>query len=178
MNTDRHELRHADLTSRIIGVFFDVYNELGSGFLESVYVEALALAIRQAGLTVERESPLTVFFRGNAVGKFRADLIVNEAVLVEAKAGSKLHPIHEAQVLNYLRSTVLEVGLLFNFGSRPQFRRLLLDSSHKIRPLAKPHIHGNKAEHSGIRVHQCSSVAPVKDEEFSCSLCRKIVVCR
>jgi GxxExxY protein len=159
MNTDEHGLRHADLTSKIIGVFFDVYNELGPGFLESVYVEALALAFRQAGLPVDRESLLTVFFRGSVVGKFRADLIVSEAVLVEAKAGSKLHPIHEAQVLNYLRSTALEIGLLFNFGSRPQFRRLVLDNSRKTGHMVPRQSAEKRQSHGSIRVHQCSSVA-------------------
>jgi GxxExxY protein len=113
-------------------VFFEVYNEVGPGFLESVYVESLAIALSQAGLSVEREKPLTVRFRGEIVGKFRADLIVGDVVLVEAKACPKLNPLHEAQTLNYLRATALEVGLLINFGSRPQFRRLLYDNPRKI----------------------------------------------
>jgi GxxExxY protein len=125
-------LKHSEVTQRIIGVFFDVYNELGSGFLESVYVESLAIALLQAGLSVEREKPITVRFRGEVVGKFRADLIVAEVVLVEAKACRKLQPIHEAQTLNYLRGTSLEVALLVNFGSRAQFRRLLFDNPLKI----------------------------------------------
>jgi GxxExxY protein len=113
-------------------VFFEVYNELGPGFLESVYVESLAIALSQAGLSVEREKTLTVRFRGKVVGKFRADLIVGEVVLIEAKACPKLNSLHEAQTLNYLRATSLEVGLLLNFGSRPQFRRLLFDNPRKI----------------------------------------------
>lgn len=115
-------------------MFFAVYNELGPGFLESVYVESLAIALFQAGLTVEREKPITVRFRGQVVGKFRADLIVGEVVLVEAKACRKLNAIHEAQILNYLRATSLEVGLLVNFGSRPQFRRLLFDNPQALPP--------------------------------------------
>ena len=129
MNTDS---KHSEVTQEIIGVFFAVYNELGPGFLESVYVESLAIALFQAGLTVEREKPITVRFRGRVVGKFRADLIVGEVVLVEAKACRKLNAIHEAQILNYLRATSLEVGLLVNFGSRPQFRRLLFDNPRKL----------------------------------------------
>ena len=85
MNTDK-VLKHQELTSRIIRVFFDVYSELGSGFLESVYAGALAFALREAGLTVTREMPLEVRFRGSVVGQFRADLVVGGAVLVETKA--------------------------------------------------------------------------------------------
>jgi GxxExxY protein len=125
-------LKHSEITREIIGVFFAVYNELGGGFLESVYVESLAIALSQVGLPVEREKPLTVRFRGEVVGKFRADLIVGEAVLVEVKACSKLNSVHEAQTLNYLRATSLEVGLLVNFGLRPQFRRLLYDNPRKL----------------------------------------------
>ncbi len=113
-------------------MFFAVYNELGGGFLESVYVESLAIALSQVGLPVEREKPLTVRLRGKVVGKFRADLIVGKVVLVEVKACSKLNSVHEAQTLNYLRATSLEVGLLINFGFRPQFRRLLYDNPRKV----------------------------------------------
>jgi GxxExxY protein len=127
-------LKHFHVTERIIGVFFDVYNELGAGFLESVYGQALALALVQAGLSVQREKPLSVRFRGSVVGQFRADLIVADVVLVEAKSCSRLNLLHQAQTLNYLRATSLEVGLLVNFGPELQFRRLLLDNQHKIAP--------------------------------------------
>lgn len=137
MTTDGHGLKHSRLTARIIGVFYDVYNELGTGFLESVYVQALGLALGQAGLWVEREIPLRVFFRGRVIGTFRADLIVGRVVLVEAKACARLQPVHEAQVLNYLRATALELGLLLNFGSRPQIRRLLLDNPRKLPPVPR-----------------------------------------
>jgi GxxExxY protein len=145
MSTDEHGLKHSRLTSRIIGVFFEVYNELGPGFLESVYVEALALALCQGGLSVERETLLEVSFRGRIVGRFRADLIVGGTVLVEAKACSKLHLLHEAQVLNYLRATVLEVGLLLNFGPRPQLKRLLFDNPRKSQFKIKPTVDGKLA---------------------------------
>ena len=112
-------------------MFYDVYNELGPGFLESVYVESLRLALAQAGLMVEKECAVTVHFRGAAVGKFRADLVVEKVILIEAKACPGLHPQHVAQTLNYLRATPLEIGLLLNFGSRPQVRRLLFDNPRK-----------------------------------------------
>jgi GxxExxY protein len=131
MNTEKI-LKHQELTSRIIHVFFDVYNERGFGFLESVYAGALASAFRDAGLTVEREMPLEVRFRGSVVGQFRVDLVVGGAVLVETKACPSLHPAHNAQVLNYLRATVLEIGLLLYFGPRPGIKRLAFDNSRKI----------------------------------------------
>jgi GxxExxY protein len=163
MNTDDHGLRHAGVTSKIIGVFFEVYNELGTGFLESVYVEALAIALCDVGLSVERELPLAVSFRGKIVGRFRADLVVGGAVLIETKACPKLNPVHEAQLLNYLRATVLEVGLLLNFGSRPQFRRLLFDNGRKTRHknISSVKRQGAFQRQGAIRNYLCSSVAPL-----------------
>jgi len=138
MNTDKNGLKKGAITSRIIRVFYDVYNEMGAGFLEVVYRRALYLALREVGLTVDREMPLMVRFRGNVVGSFRADLVVNGSVLVEAKAVPRIRAAHQAQVLNYLRATILEVGLLLNFGPRPEIRRLLFDNVYKIRRI--PHV--------------------------------------
>jgi len=125
------EYKHSELTDLIIGVFYDVYNELGFGFLESVYRNSLRVALIQKGLTVDPEVPVSVFFRGQNVGDFRADLVVNGTILLELKTAERIIPAHEAQVLNYLRSTALEIGLILNFGPRPQVRRLLLDNSRK-----------------------------------------------
>ena len=123
---------HADLTEKIIGIYYDVYNEIGHGFLESVYNNAMYRALMEAGLTVQREVPVPVYFRGWDVGQFKADLVVSGCVLIELKAVQNLDRSHEAQVLNYLRGTELEVGLLLNFGhSRPQFRRLVLENKNK-----------------------------------------------
>jgi GxxExxY protein len=126
-------LKHQELTRQIIGIFFDVYNDLGHGFLESVYVEALDMALRESGLTTEREMPLSVRFHNQVVGSFRADLVVGGAVLVEAKACQCLHAAHQAQTLNYLRATVLEVALLLNFGPKPGVKRLVFDNHLKAR---------------------------------------------
>jgi GxxExxY protein len=123
--------KHSELTELIIGVFYEVYNELGFGFLESVYRNSLHLALLEKGLAVEQEVPVTVFFRGKNVGDFRADLVVNETILLELKTAEQIVAAHESQVLNYLRSTSLELGLILNFGPRPQVRRLLLDNSRK-----------------------------------------------
>ena len=123
--------KHSELTDLIIAVFYDVYNELGFGFLESVYRNSLRLALLDKGLTVEHEVPVTVLFRGQNVGDFRADLVVNGTILLELKTAEQIVAAHESQVLNYLRSTALELGLILNFGPKPQVRRLLLDNSRK-----------------------------------------------
>jgi len=123
--------KHSELTEIIIGVFYDVYNELGFGFLESVYRKSFAVALRARGMTVKEEAPITVYFRGQNVGDFKADLAVNDLILIELKTAETLVMAHEAQTLNYLRATALEVGLLFNFGPKPQLRRLLFDNDRK-----------------------------------------------
>jgi len=131
MNLLPPALKHSELTEKIIGVFYDVYNELGHGFLESTYAEALTVALEQLGLGTVREVPVPVWFRGRKVGQYYADLIVDGAVLLELKAARTLESAHEAQLLHYLRATEVEVGLLLNFGLRPQFRRLLFDNARK-----------------------------------------------
>jgi GxxExxY protein len=123
--------KHSELTEQIIGVFYDVYNEMGFGFLESVYRNAMHLALQDKGLIVEPEFSVAVFFRGKNVGNFQADLLVNKSVLVELKTAETILPVHEAQVLNYLRATSLELGLLLNFGPKPQIRRLVLENRRK-----------------------------------------------
>lgn len=123
--------KHSELTDLIIGVFYEVYNELGYGFLESVYRNALQLALIEKGLSVEPEKAISVYFRGKKVGDFRADLVVNDLVLLELKTAEAIAIAHEAQVLNYLRSTALEIGLILNFGPKPQVRRLLFDNDRK-----------------------------------------------
>lgn len=138
------DLRHGDLTEKIIGVFYDVYNELGYGFLESVYEASLAVALEEAGLIVERQVAIPVWFRGHKVGEFRADLRVDQAVLLELKCSRALDIADEAQLLHYLKATEIEVGLLLNFGEKPQFKRLVFDNTRKR-----------------IRVNPCKSVAGV-----------------
>ncbi len=110
------EMLHADITSKIIEACFEVANELGSGFVESVYEKALIIALREKELKVERQVPLKVMFRGQCVGDFIADLVVEGKVLVELKAAKGLSPVHQAQVINYLNATGLDVALLVNFG--------------------------------------------------------------
>ncbi|MGA9980593.1 MAG: GxxExxY protein [Candidatus Sulfotelmatobacter sp.] len=124
-------LKHRELTEKIIGVFYDVYNELGHGFLESVYEQALAVAFLEAGMKAERQVAVSVWFRGQRVGVFCADMLVEEKVLIELKASRTIEQAHEKQLLNYLRATDIEVGLLLNFGAKAQFRRLAYENERK-----------------------------------------------
>ncbi len=134
MDTDKALLMDADLTDRIIGAFYAVYNELGHGFLESVYENALAIALREAGLAVQHQASLSVRYRSHIVGDFKTDLLVEGRIIVELKAVAQLMPAHEAQLVNYLKASGLHVGLLLNFGSRPQFKRKVFGQS-RLDPL-------------------------------------------
>ena len=112
------------LTAEILSASFEVSNELGSGFLESVYEKSLLLALRQKGMKAEAQVPLKVKFRAQIVGEFYADIIVEDEILLELKTVKKMAPEHIAQVLNYLKATGLQVGLLINFGNRKlEYRR-------------------------------------------------------
>jgi len=124
-------LKHPELTEKIIGVFFDVYNESGHGFLESVYEQALAIALTDAGIKVQQQLPLAVWFRAHRVGDFKADMLADDKVLLELKAARTIDLAHEKQLLNYLRATDIEVGLLLNFGNKPEFRRLVFENERK-----------------------------------------------
>jgi GxxExxY protein len=131
MDGSRLGLKHEQLTEKIIGVFFDVYNELGYGFLESVYEESMGIALSDAGISIERQVPVPVWFRGREIGVFRADLLVDRKVLLELKSARSIESAHEAQLLHYLKATEVEIGLLLNFGHRAQFRRLIFDNPRK-----------------------------------------------
>lgn len=122
------ELIHGDLTRQVIGAFYDVYNTLGYGFAESVYQHALPIALRKRGLNSEREVLLTVRYEGITVGTYRADLVVEDKVIVESKVAEKIVPVFEMQLLNYLKATGINVGLILNFGPRATFRRMYLSS--------------------------------------------------
>ena len=125
------ELLHADVTAVILKAFYHVYGELGYGFLEKVYENSMALTLHRLGLSVRQQRPTEVYFEGTVVGEYYADLVVSDCVVVELKAAEDLSPAHEAQLLNYLRATDIEVGLLLNFGKRPEFRRRVYTSRSK-----------------------------------------------
>ena len=125
---------HADLTREIIGAFYHVSNTLGYGFLEAVYQNALAMTLRKRGHQIDARQPVDVYFEGVVVGNYFADLIVNNLVIVELKSAESLCEANEAQLLNYLRATEIEVGLLLNFGPKPQVKRKVFPNSRKKRP--------------------------------------------
>jgi GxxExxY protein len=124
-------LKHENLTGQIINAFYKVYNELGYGFLEKVYEKALAIELESMGLRVGRQRPIKVYYLGWQVGDYYADLIVEGLVIIELKCGEGINEAHEAQLLNYLKATEIEVGLLLNFGPKPQFRRKIFTNDRK-----------------------------------------------
>ena len=125
------QFRHSEITKTIIGIFYDVYNDLGHGFLEIVYERSLALALRQQGLEVFEQVSIPVFFRQTLVGDFTADLLVERSVLLELKSCRSIDESHVAQLLNYLKATQIAVGLVLNFGPKPEFKRLVFGNDRK-----------------------------------------------
>jgi GxxExxY protein len=123
---DETKLLHHELTHSVIGGMYNVHTELGVGFAEPVYANALAVTLTNAGLRVEREMPFEVLFRGVVVGRYRADLVVDRKIIVETKALHRLDPRATVQLRNYLRASGLSVGLLLNFGSTPEYKRVIL----------------------------------------------------
>jgi GxxExxY protein len=127
----RDPYRLAATTKRLLNCFYAVYDELGGGFLEAPYSNALALALTQDGVPFQRELLIPIFFRGVVVGTYRADFLLANEIIIELKAARKIDPVHIAQVVNYLRASTIELGYILNFGSRPSYRRLILSNERK-----------------------------------------------
>lgn len=125
------ELLHKDLTDQILKIYFDVYNELGFGFLEKVYQNALYFELKNRGFYVEAQKQIKVHYKNELVGEYYADLIVNKLVILELKATEVIVKEFEHQLINYLKATNVEVGLLLNFGSKPEFRRKVFTNDRK-----------------------------------------------
>ncbi len=123
--------KHVETTEKIINAFYTVYNILGYGFLEKVYRNAMAIELSKQGLIVVAEAPIIVYYDGQVVGEYFADLLVAEAIIVELKAVRQLAAEHEAQLLNYLKATPYEVGLLLNFGPKAEIKRKAYDNHRK-----------------------------------------------
>lgn len=119
------------LTEQIIKVYYDVYNELGYGFLEKVYQNAMFIELKSRGLFVEAQKQIKVKYKGIEVGEYYADLVVNEKIIIELKAAEFVVKEFEAQLLNYLRGTEIEIGLLFNFGKKPEYFRKIFSNDRK-----------------------------------------------
>lgn len=125
------ELLHKDITDKIIKAFYKVYNELGYGFLEKVYENALFLELKEMGLYCEKQKQIKVFYNGQIVGEYFSDIIVNSCVIIELKAAESLCEEHGLQLINYLKAIEIEVGLLLNFGKNPEFKRKLFTNYKK-----------------------------------------------
>jgi len=125
--------KHSDITEIIIKCFYKVYNYLGYGFLEKVYENALFLELKNEGLFVEKQKQINVFYNEQKVGEYYADLIVNESVIIELKAAESICEENEFQLINYLKATEIEVGLLLNFGKNPQMRRKVFSNVKKAK---------------------------------------------
>ncbi len=124
-------LLHKKLTDQIIKIYFSVYNELGYGFLEKVYQNAMFLELKNRRFYVEAQKQIKVFYKSHNVGEYYADLIVNDSVILELKAAECLVKDFEYQLINYLRATEIEVGLLLNFGPKPEFRRKVFSNDRE-----------------------------------------------
>lgn len=127
---------HEEITEKIIGAFYEVHKKLSYGFLEKVYQNALALELRKRGLKVEKQRQIKVYYDNEMVGDYYADIIVNDCVILELKAAEGLIEEHEHQLMNYLKATEIEVGLLLNFGVKPQFKRKIFTNDKKPHLLA------------------------------------------
>jgi len=125
------EYKHKEITDKIIEAFYCVYNELGFGFLENVYQNALYYELLKRGFDVEAQKPINVYYQTHLVGKYKADLIVNDLIILELKAADYLVSENELQLINYLKATDKEVGLLFNFGMKPEIRRKIFTNDRK-----------------------------------------------
>jgi GxxExxY protein len=132
------ELLHGDITKQIIGAFYEVHLELGYGFHENVYLPAMVMVLRERGLDVEDNARFPVFFHGRRIAAFHPDLVINRVIVAELKAQRVLERAHEAQVLNYLKASQIEVGLLLNFGPKAEFKRFLFDNIRKLERCALP----------------------------------------
>lgn len=122
---------HSEVTAQIISAYYKVYNKLGFGFLEKVYENALVIELKKTGLIIETQKKIEVYYDDQEVGFYIADIIVNKNIIIEIKASSALHHEDEAQLLNYLKATNLELGLLFNFGKKPEFKRKIYENQFK-----------------------------------------------
>jgi len=125
-------MKHEELTEKIIKCFYVVYNRLGYGFLESVYEKAMLIELKRAGLKAVRQFPISVSYRNQNVGEFFADVLVEDKVILELKTTKKIDKDHEYQLINYLRATKIEIGLLFNFGRTPEFKRKVFSNNRKL----------------------------------------------
>ena len=131
MNTDYQDFKYIKLTEKIIEIFYKVYNKLGYGFLEKIYENAMMIELKKGNINAISQFPIKVSYEGEIIGEYYADIIIDSRVIVEIKASKRLVEENEAQLLNYLRATDVEIGLLLNFGTKPEVKRKAFDNSRK-----------------------------------------------
>jgi GxxExxY protein len=124
--------KHSEVTEQVIKAYYNVYNALGYGFLEKVYENALVIELLSMGLAAIPQKPITVFYKGREIGLYYADILINDCVIVELKSAQNIAEEHEAQLLNYLKATNIEVGLLLNFGKQAQFKKKVFSNGFKV----------------------------------------------
>ncbi|MCI0389059.1 MAG: GxxExxY protein [Acidobacteria bacterium] len=134
------KLLHKNVTDKILRAFYNVYNTLGPGFLEKVYENALAIEMRGMGLRVSQQQQLKVYYQGQLVGDYKADLVVEGLVILELKVADAMNEVFEAQLMNYLKATEIEVGMILNFGPEPKFKRMVWTNDRKRLIKMKPQI--------------------------------------
>jgi GxxExxY protein len=122
---------YEEVTSKIIKAFYNVYNTLGTGFLENVYEKALLIELKEFGLKVEPQKEIEVFYKNKVVGKYRADIVVENKIIIELKAVSQILELHKAQLINYLKATNYRLGFLVNFGDKLEFKRIIFEKKNK-----------------------------------------------
>jgi GxxExxY protein len=122
---------YEEVTSKIIKAFYNVYNTLGTGFLENVYEKALLIELKEFGLKVEPQKEIEVFYKNKVVGKYRADIVVENKIIIELKAVSQIVELHKAQLINYLKATNYRLGFLVNFGDKLEFKRIIFEKKNK-----------------------------------------------
>ena len=123
--------KHSEITEKIIKAYYNVYNKLGFGFLEKVYENSMMIELKKFGLNCAKQFPIKVIYDSEQVGEYFADILVENSVIIELKAAEILHPDHEAQLVNYLKATEIEVGILLNFGKKPEFKRKVFSKEYK-----------------------------------------------
>ncbi|HHT9115322.1 MAG: GxxExxY protein [Planctomycetes bacterium] len=131
MNTDCEDIKYKEITDKIIKIFYRVYNKLGYGFLERIYENAMMIEFKRESIPAVSQSAIKVFYEDEIIGEYFADILVDDKVIVEIKAAKYLVVENEAQLLNYLKATNIEVGLLLNFGPKPEVKRKVFDNYRK-----------------------------------------------
>jgi GxxExxY protein len=143
------KLLHKHITDKILRAFYNVYNTLGPGFLEKVYENALAIEMRGMGLRVAQQQPLKVYYHEQLVGDYKADLVVEALVILELKVADAMSDAFEAQLMNYLKATEIEVGMILNFGPEPKFKRMVWTNDRKRFGKVKPQIETDATDQRG-----------------------------